>query len=549
MPLLVKAAIGLLALAAIAAAAATAYVLVVLNNPSEATAQYIPASATAYFSVNLRPGLRQTLDAGSFFSKIDSDELEDWREERLDEIEDETGIHPADDVSEWLGTDISAAILNDDLDQPEWIVMLQVSDREGAEDFAEDLADYIDSEYGVDFDEDTGGDLSTWTSDGDDIAIGVSDQYLLIGDSEDTVADIADNVEESPRRSLLDNEAFAAAREAAPTPRVAFGYLDLEDLLPDTSDVLDLGVTSEQLREELGESWPQSISMATAFLDGGVRMDVSYVFEDEMDWDGPPVQAQRVLPSDTLAALSVTGLLEGWEQWWSIIEEADPYAADDVRLLLDDFEEEIGIDVEDDVLDALSGEFAVALLPGELTLNSISDLDWESPAHVLLLAGVEDPDTLEDTLDDLLDNIREDYDYDREDIGEFEAITAPGSEVDGDLEAYRPTYVLMDDWAVMASTLESAEELHDSLTGEAETLADNAEFRRAMDASVSPVHHFVYANIAGIAATIDDALSGDDRREFRNDVLPYIENLSVFLFTASFTEEEMRMSAILTAAD
>ncbi len=230
MPLLVKILLGLFTLSAAGAAAGTAFVLVVLNNPSEATAQYIPASAPAYFSVNLRPGLGQTLDAGNFFSKIDSDELEDWREEQLDEVEDETGIHPTEDVNFWLGTDISAAILNDDIDDLEWVVMFQVGEREGAEDFAEDLADYISDESGMDLEEDSSDDLSLWIAEDDEIAIALSDEYLLIGDSEDTVTDIAENVEEPLRKSLHDNEAFAAAREAAPSPRVAFGYLDLEAL-------------------------------------------------------------------------------------------------------------------------------------------------------------------------------------------------------------------------------------------------------------------------------------------------------------------------------
>lgn len=549
MPLLAKLLLGFVALVVVGAGAATAYVLIILNNPSEATAQYIPSSATAYFSVNLRPGLRQTMNAGNFFSRIDSDELEDWREDWLEEIEDETGIHPTEDVNFWLGTDISAAILNDDIDDPEWVVMFQIGDRDGAEDFAEDVADYIAEDRWTEFEEDSIDGLSLWIAEDDSFAIVVSDDYLLMGDSEDTVTDIAENVDQPLRKSLLDNEAFVAAREAAPSPRAAFGYIDLESLWPDGTDPLGIGITPEQLREELEGNWPVYISMATAFQSSGIRMDFSYFLEEEaIEWDGSPVLAQQVLPSDSLAAMSATGLLEAWEQWWDIIEETDPYAADDLRQSLLDFEAEAGIDVEDDVLDALSGEMAVALLPSEFDFSS-EDAALDSPVHVLFLAGLDDPETLEDALDELLANVEEDYDYSREDIGEFEAVTVPLDQVDESLGQYRPAYVVMDEWAALGSTLESLEMLNDVLTGGAAPLDDNSEFRRVMDAAPSPVHYFLYLDVAGIVEAVDDALSGDDRREFRRNVRPYVQGLAAFLVATSVSPQEVRISAILTAME
>ena len=551
MPLLVKILLGLLALVVVGAGAATAFVLIVLNSPSENTAQYIPSSATAYFSVNLRPGLRQTLNAGSFFSKIDTDELEDWREERLDDIEEETGIHPTEDTSDWLGTEISGAILNDDIDDVEWVVMLQIADREGAEDFADDLADALAEENGAEVDEDSSDGLSLWLFDDDSFAIAVSDDYFIVGDGEDTVTDIAENTEEPLRRSLLDNEAFTAAREAAPSPRFAFGFLDLEALWPGSSDSLGALGTSEELREELEENWPVYISMSTSFQSDDVRVDLSYFLEEEaIEWDGPPVQAHQAMPSDALAAMSTTQVLDAWEQAWDIIEETDPNTAGDLRQYWRDVEAEVGFDLEEDVLDTLSGETGLALLPSDFDFSS-EDAALESPVHVFFLAGVEDPETLRETADILLARVEEenDYDFTRVDIGEFEAVSISLEQVDETLDAYTPSYVVMDDWAAVGTTLESLELLHDSASGSADSLDDNAEFRRVFDASASPVHYFVYANVFALVEAIDDALEGDERKTFRNDVRPYIQNLSALMFTTSVTPQEVRMSMILTAVE
>ncbi len=291
------------------------------------------------------------------------------------------------------------------------------------------------------------------------------------------------------------------------------------------------------------------VSMSTSFQNDGVRMDFSYFLEEEsIEWEGQSVQAQEVLPSDSLVAMSTMELLQGWEQWWDIIQETDPYTADDLRQLLRDFEAEVGIDVDEDVLDTLSGELAVALLPSDFDFSS-EDGVLDSPVHALLLAGLEDPETLEDTLDTLLSSVEQDYDYSREDIGEFEAVTVSPDQVDESLGEYSPSFVVMDDWAALGSTLESLEELHDALTGASDSLDDNAEFRRVMDAAPAPVHYFMYLNVFALVEAIDGALDGDDRDTFRNDMQPYIKNLSAFLITTTVTAQEVRTSAILTVVE
>ena len=125
----------------------------------------------------------------------------------------------------------------------------------------------------------------------------------------------------------------------------------------------------------------------------------------------------------------------------------------------------------------------------------------------------------------------------------------PLDQVDESLGEYKPSYVVMDNWAAVGSTLESLDLLHDSTSGDADSLDDNAEFRRVFDASASPVHYFVYANVFALVEAIDDALEGDDRKTFRRDARPYIQNLSAFLLTTSITPQEVRMSTILTAVE
>ena len=125
----------------------------------------------------------------------------------------------------------------------------------------------------------------------------------------------------------------------------------------------------------------------------------------------------------------------------------------------------------------------------------------------------------------------------------------PLDQVDESLGEYKPSYVVMDNWAAVGSTLESLDLLHDSTSGDADSLDDNAEFRRVFDVSASLVHYFVYANVFALVEAIDDALEGNDRKTFRKDARPYVQNLSAFLLTTSITPQEVRMSTILTAVE
>ena len=257
-------------------AAVAAYFLLSLSRPGEATAQYIPSRAPAYLSINLRPGAGQLNQARNVLSKLETEALREQRDELLDNIEDDTGIHFLDDVTPWLGTDISVAILDADPDALEWIVMVQVSDRDAAVDFVDDLANYLEDELNVEFDEDEDGGVDLWVALDEPIAMGVTNEYMLVGDSEDTIEDIADNIESPPSRSLMGNESFISAREMLPNERFVFAFAQTDDLVDMYLDVADPFGDMDPVMSGLEENIPDFIVMSSTFIDDGVRFDIAY---------------------------------------------------------------------------------------------------------------------------------------------------------------------------------------------------------------------------------------------------------------------------------
>ena len=530
------------------------YFLRSLSRPGEATAQYIPSRAPAYFSINLRPGVGQLNQARDVLSKLETEDLREQRDELLDDIEDNTRIHFLNDVTPWLGTDISIAILDADPDAVEWIVMIQASDRDAAINFVDDLADYLEDEFGMEFDEDEDNGVDLWVALDDPLAMGVTDEYVLFGDSEDSIEDIADNIESPPSRSLMDNESFITAREMLPNERFVFAFAQTDDLIDVYLDFLDpLGDVNSTV-QQLEENIPEFIAASSSFIENGVRFDLSYqtpkgaylVLDDSIR-----VRSHEVLPVDTLAMVSMVGLHELWNGLLDSIDDVDPYAADAFNESLDSFEDEVGFDLERDVIDALSGEVAVALLPSDVGSGLFLEegiFDWTIEA--LLLAGVVDARSIENALEDLVDEM-EDFDLDvrRKRLGGYEAMMV---QFDQDMfihTNYDPGYVVTNDWMVVGSTSESLELFHDTLIGDSEPLSDNDEFERMLGIVSYHPQFLLYADIRGILDLGEDALTSEMRSSYRREVEPYVENLSAFMVISSANSEESRATLILTVKE
>ena len=198
-------AIGVYAAAVVAVVVVIALLMLLggLSRPGEATAEFIPSNALFYSSINLRPGMGQIDKAINVGELLRTDDFIDEEEDLLENVEDETGIHPLDDVTSWLGTDITFALLDLDEDEGliEWVLMVQIKDQDEALDFVDDLRDYFEDELYTEFDDDEIGGAEVWIADDEDLAIGLTDEYLLLTDSEDTMEDILDNID-SPPRSL-----------------------------------------------------------------------------------------------------------------------------------------------------------------------------------------------------------------------------------------------------------------------------------------------------------------------------------------------------------
>ncbi len=549
----VAAAVYLLVIAVIVAVVVLFLFVRGLSQAGEATAEFFPSSTIVYVSVNLRPGITQIDNAREVGDLLRTDDFIDEEEELLEEVEDETGIHPLDDVTSWLGTDITFAILDIDEDEDlvEWVLMAQVSDQDEAYDFVEKLRDYLEDELYTDFDEDEIGDADAWISDDEDVVIGLTGDYLLLADSEDTLEDMLDYMDSPPERSLADDEQFMAARDALPEGRVMFVYAEVEDHLDAAGDIVD------ELGQATAEDWllnnaPEWAAASLSFIDKGVRFDVvSEAASSSLSTDSETdLMSAEVVPEDTLLLLSYSGLRDAWDEFRDTLEDEDPWAAEDLDEFLAEMEDEIGVDLERDVIESLTGEMSMALLPSDVRFSDSGD-DVAGAFEILFVAGLHDAEGIEDALDSLTDWLEdEDIEIDRDSIGDYDAVTLSMDQFDEEfLDYYEAGYVITDDWLVLGSTVDSLESFQDVAEGGASSLNSSGKYSELAELAPSPLHLLLYADIAGIVEMVVDGLDEDDLDYYEEDVRPFVENLSAFMVASSLTDERWRFTAALTLED
>ena len=535
-------------MAAIVAGGAFFFYSRFVSLPGEATAKFIPSDAPVYLSINLRPGMGQIRSAKDFMGLLQTEDFLERRDLILDDVEKEIGFHPVDNVSPWLGTSISFALLNTDPDAPEWVVLAHSKDREAAVDFADTLVESLPAIQGTDHPSVSfEGTEPRGRGDDNMPAVGVTDEYLLIASSTATLEEMVGNLESPPSTPLSKNADFVAARESVSSDRVVFLYVRAAKVLDSFGygPVLDSIGPNPATSNVLGNT-PEFMAASASFVDRGFRVDFAAKTPPEALVMDPSnrLESAKVLPADTLVLLST---LEVQERWKRLRESLDGEGSDGFANWTESVREDTGIDVENDLIDPLSGEVALALLPSDFTVGAMSGQFLSGPIRALLLLGVGDPQKIGETLDKLTQKLADEgLQTDRAALGDREAVIWDLDDPGGPLFDYRPGYVVTDEWAVIGSTFDSLVGFHDAFSGDTDRLESDPEFSRLRKMTPIPALGLTYFNLAGIFEMIEGALTDDALSSYQEEILPLVEHLSAFLGAGFVTEEEVRITFVLS---
>ena len=543
--------VGVLAAGSLAAA----LILRDTSRPSEATAQYIPADANLYAYVDLEAV--QGEEAKQLLSPFQGELFDSFHKEFLAGLAEELGFDPLEELALAGATSLSVAAFDVDQENPQWTLLVQVDDRDAALSFMRKAAEANKTTRS--------GDPSWEVYKGADLVVGgeedilaLTDNYLLSGGSRAQVTDAIDSLDSPPSNPLSEDAAFINAAEALPSDREAFLFLRSETIELglqgglDPSDGLGIGVP------QLGEVAPELMAISASLIERGVRLDL---YMDPVEGVPVPTAENRLLsadrlPGDALMLFSFVGANEAWQQFRDSGGADDLFGQTNRAGEAEGLAAIIGLGALDSVMETLTGEVALALLPSDVQISS--DGDFESGTiDALLMAETADAGGFEALLDIVMGMITpglsmmdpegaQSFQPSQIDIGEYQAKFWDLSGLLGGSFNYEPGYLVTEDMLVIGSTTDSLADFNGALTGEISSLRSNETFSRALDLAPEPLQFLMYADIAGIVEMVENAMAPETLVEYTQQVKPIVAPFESFIVAGSSTEEAIRFTLAVT---
>ncbi len=517
----------------------------------EASAEYYPPNVLAYSWMTLNPGNGQRdhmLDMFRRFEEMSG--FEDATDDAMDELESETGINFEDDVMTWIGFDMSAALMDFDIDDEtvEFGATIAVRDGQAAGDFLDDWLDYMEESSDADFDRDSEGDFTIWEDESAYQVYALSDDLLVFATTRSALDDMLERVVGDSNRTLAADERFQQARAAMPDRRFASMYLDVEEVTDAVADSLGYftGFSATDPLDvcpALSTGTPDWIAGSAGWVARGVVLDlISPSMGGGWQLDAPELaDAATLLPDDTLGFFSVSfdpvldhyrenlrgctllELMEGLSGGTDGIGEemiddlglgldADSTLADVLDAGLDMVEDQMGIDLESDLLDHLSGQFIVSV--GDFDFQAVMDAPEENSVDAVVILSYRDgrEEALGDSLDDLADELEWSLGVglDRVDVGaDRDARIFP---IEG--TGYAPGYALHDGYLMFVTTEEALKAVIARQNGEGDNLSSQAEYIRAIGLLPESGRAQAYVALNRIVDGIDWLEAGMTRDEY-----------------------------------
>lgn len=351
----------------------------VMGGAGPQPADAIPSSAIAYARIDLDPSAEQKVNAVRLLRSVpqfeevtgitsDTDDLRKRLfEEALRDDESCRDIDYDDDIAPWIGDRAGVAALPaNEGEEPDAVLVLQVSDQDAARDGLEAL-------------EDCG--VSAETDEPDGIAF--VGEYAVLAESQDKAEEFAAAAEAEP---LSASESFIADMAALDGEGLLSFWVDLDAV------VAAAGQSDSEmapLLESVGSEELGSVSAAVRARPDALELVYAGSSELLMLNKGATAPAGDVqaLPASTLLALGFTGGSDSVDLAWERLQELEggPLGPEFRPGALEDFagqlEAETGFVIPEDVGVLLGDEFTLAVdgtsfdLPGQTGQPDLSTIN------------------------------------------------------------------------------------------------------------------------------------------------------------------------------
>ena len=481
--------------------------LLLPTRPPEYSARYYPDDTLLYVWFTLNPGDGQREQMQKIWARLsEHSAFLDWTEDIEELLRDEFDVDLQDDVLTWIGPEVSFAIRDIDVGDSELesAMTIDVRDHDAAEDFLLDFLEYQMEEYGTDFDRNSKGEFDIWVSDDD--FYGLSNQLMVATTDERLLSAIIERTDGEVEKSLHQDEYFKAARASLPTRRFSSLYVNGEK----AGSVIEDTEFGQYLDSAFYDEIPDWAAASAGWIEDGIVLDVVAPLTEELasvvNETKPLSDPARLMPANTVAMLSFS-FDPNVENWREALREYDFAELLEDMEYLDDFDASdfpsdapldpsnmnmahmldiglmgfdilTGVDLERDFFAYLEGEMILGV--PEFDYERVFEDPEENAVDAAALLSYRESDEadLAKTMEELAEWLSSigDLDIEEADVGaQNDAKVVELRDVD-----YSPGYVLHDGYLTVATTEEMLERIVELQNGDASSLAEDLEYRRAI---------------------------------------------------------------------
>jgi len=552
----------------------------------EYSARYYPPETMAYGWITLVPSEGQVGDMEEIWGRFNEyPGFRDLVDEMKLEFLTETGIDFDQDVLPWAGPEISAGLIGFDVDQelPVAAITIQVRDEDTARTFMDKWREYMEDETGAQFDTGSHRGNTTWVDDSEHQAYGLTGDWLVYATDESILHSVLDRMDGDADGSLADETEFQAARAALPERRFHSGYVDYQqalDLLGDAAGDFGPVVPGVIGPATFAESAPEWIAMSGSWVERGVVVEMVSPTVTDFGLEVSELRDPASLLPDSTLGFMAASFDPNVDNWRKALAEydlrdvlPDPDLLDEINnnlagmtpdggAPLDDdatladvldlgfglAKQFTGIDLETDFFGHLAGEMTVAV--NEFDFEAVSDDPTANAvdATIMLSYLEEGEDGLTDTMSEVAGLLETHVGLaaNRTDVGAESAavvfdLDLLGMMMGGEI-AYRPGYVLHDQYLTIGSTEDALSAIVDVQNGNGVNLAADPEYQRAAGHLMDDRQFLGYVNVNGIVNQLD----ADDLGVEPERIRLIQEGLGVVTFGSVLGTDYSRTITVLT---
>jgi hypothetical protein len=437
------------------------------------------------------------------------------------------------DVKPWIGLEAAAAVYGLEEGDTTLVAAIATRDEELSNEFLRDVQDAMEDE-GAEFDQTSyRGIPIAYEVDGsrDGLSLATINRFVVAASTLETMKNAIDASEERTAR-LADDPDYLALAERLPGSRVGALYM---------------GEIAQVLADDLNDAWlpaTKALAVALQLESNGLRLEMVQEINlrdlrgDALDAIQRPVTSARlveVLPDDTAIMTAGSDFTRTWRQ---LALDVPGLLDENVSLTLSNYQQMYGVDLENDIFERLTGDYAVAVLDDNDRVT-----DWPFGPNVSFLLAfdvpVEEQQAVDDAMQDLQDGVKATMGWSAQEQGAGDNPVHTLEDMSGVAMA---GYTWRDDTLFVAVGESAVEALAEPRSS---SLAVEPAYRESVAALPRDAQSLFFVDVEQLARRIREETIGDDSASERGSLSWYLEQVRVLSSASTPVDDDGYQNTVI----